>query len=75
MTEQKITFQEAMSIVTKQCRDAQVAMAKAFRAIALSTAKRRDEEVTRKCQEPRLVEKREQAKKDFNEFERWHGCC
>lgn len=72
MTDQKITFQEAMSIVTKQCGDAQVAMAKVFRAMALSTAKRRAEEVMRKCQEPRLVEKRKQAKKDFNEFIRSH---
>ena len=72
MTDQKITFQEAATIETERCRNALSAMAKVFRAMALSAARRRDEEAMHKCQEPPLVEKRKQAKKDFNEFIRSH---
>lgn len=75
MGNRKITFQEAVTIETEHCRNALSAMEKVFRTMSLSTAKRLDEEDMRKCQELPLAEKREQAKKDFNEFERWHGCC
>lgn len=72
MGNRKITFQEAVTIETEQCRNALSAMTKVFRAVALSTARKRDEETMHKCQEPPLVEKRKQAKKDFNEFIRSH---
>lgn len=72
MTDQKITFQEAVTIEAERCRNALSAMAKAFRVMALSTARKRDEETMRKCQEPPLIEKRKQAKKNFNEFVRSH---
>lgn len=70
MKNQKITFQEAVTIETEQCRNALSAMTKVFRAVALSTARKRNEEDIQKCQEPPLVEKRKQAKKDFQKFVR-----
>lgn len=68
MGNRKITFQEAVTIETEQCRNALSAMEKVFRAMALSTARKRNEETIRKCQEPPLVEKRKQAKEDFQKF-------
>ena len=68
MKNQKITFQEAVTIEAEQCRNALSAMAKVFRAMALSTARKCNEETIRKCQEPPLVEKRKQAKEDFQKF-------
>lgn len=68
MGNRKITFQEAVTIEAEQCRNALSAMEKVFRAMALSTARKRNEETIRKCQEPPLVEKRKQAKEDFQKF-------